>query len=190
MLEIEQPPALEPAPRQVVEPSPLERELVARGVLESTAAELAAKHPERVAAQVEHFDWLKANRPQAITESDGGFLAAAVRKNFPTPKGFESKAEREVRERAEREKARREAEARRVKEASHRREQEAQARITAYLAKFTAEEQEQFDAEALEAADFEMRTSFEKAHPKARRLLQIGVRQTHVRRILGLPSEG
>lgn len=189
ILEIEQaPPALMP-PAQV-EPSPLEQELIARGVTPSTAAELVAAHPEeKITAQVEHFDWLKAKHPKKITESPGGFLVKAIREGYATPPSFETKAQKAAREEAKREREQREAEARRLKEEGRQREQEAQARIATYLSGLTAQEQEQHDAEALGVAEPEIRESYEQAsNPTMRRLYQRLIRESHARRILGIPE--
>lgn len=192
-LVIEQaPPALELALHQV-EPTPLERELIARGVTPSTAAELVATYPEeKISAQVEHLDWLREKHPKKVTESPAGFLVKSIRGDYAAPTGFESKATRTAREEAKREGQRREAEARRLKEENRRRDLETQARITAYLSGLTAQEQEQLDAEALEAAEPEMRASLEQATRETRRMLLRLVRESHVRRILGLsePAEG
>ena len=189
-LEIEQsPPAVELVSHQV-EPTPLEGELIARGVTPSTAAELVAAYPdETITAQVEHFDWLKAKHPKKITESPGGFLVKSIRQGYATPPGFETKARKAAREEAKREQERREAEARRLKEENRRRDHEAHARINAYLAKLTAEEQEHFDAEALKAAEPQLRASYEQADREMRRLYQRVIRESHTRRILGLPQE-
>lgn len=188
-LEIEQSsPALMP-PTQA-EPTPLERELIARGVMASTAAELVAAHPEeKIAAQVEHFDWLKEKQPKKVAGNPGGFLAEAVRKGYPTPPAFETKAQKAARDEARREQQRREAEARRLKEEARRRDLETQARITAYLSGLTAQEQEQLDHEALEAAEPELRAAYEQAtHQTMRRLHHRVIRESHVRRILSLPE--
>lgn len=188
-LEIEQPsPALMP-PTQA-EPTPLERELIARGVMASTAAELVAAHPEeKIAAQVEHFDWLKEKQPKKVAGNPGGFLAEAVRKGYPTPPAFETKAQKAARDEARREQQRREAEARRLKEEARRRDLETQAQITAYLSGLTAQEQEQLDHEALAAAEPELRAAYEQAtHQTMRRLHHRVIRESHVRRILGLPE--
>lgn len=190
-LEIEQaPPALESVPRQVADSSPLEEELTKRGVTASTAAELVASHPEeRITTQLEHFDWLQETSPKKAVGNPGGFLANAIRGDYAIPRGFSTKAQRESQEKAKREQERQEAESRRQKNAHHRQEQAAQAQIAAYLAKLTASEQEQFDAEALEAADSEMRRNFEGANRIGRNLLRVGIRQAYVRQILGLPPE-
>jgi len=190
-LVIEQaPPALELAAHQV-EPTPVERELIARGVTPSTAAELVAAYPEeKITTQVEHFDWLKEKHPKKVTDSPAGFLVKSIRQGYAAPSGFESKATRTAREEAKREEQRREAEARRLKEESRRRELEAQTQINAYLSGLTAQEQEQLDHEALQAAEPELRAAYEQATlPTMRRLHQRVVRESHVRRILGLPEQ-
>ena len=100
------------------ETDPLERGLVGRGVTASTARELIAEYPEgRIAAQVEHFDWLKDEHPKKVNGNPGGYLASAIRDDYAPLKGFESKAVRAKRE--EQERARKRAEqARRKQEAA------------------------------------------------------------------------
>jgi hypothetical protein len=184
------PPALEMLARQV-EPTPLERELIARGVMASTAATLVGEIPEeQISRQVEHFDWLKAKSPKSITKSPGGFLADAIRRDYPTPPGFETKAQRATRDEAKREKERQEAETRRLKEESRRRDFEAQDRINAYLAGLSAQEQEQLEAEALEEAEPGLRASLKQASDETmQRLFKRVIREAHVRRKLGLPVQ-
>jgi len=116
-------------------------------------------------------------------------LVKSIREDYAAPPGFESRAQRTAREEAKREEERRAAEARRLKEESRRRELEAQAQVTAYLSGLTAQEQEQLDAEALGAAEPELRATYEQATlPTMRRLHQRLIRESHVRRILGLPE--
>ena len=182
------PPALEFLPPQV-ETSPLERELIARGIVASTAAQLVANHPEdQITAQVEHFDWLKAKQPKSISKNPGGFLADAIRQSYPTPPGFETKAQRAARDEAKREKERQETEARRLKEESRRRDLEVHSKVNAYLTGLTAEEQEQLDTEALEQADPALRAAFDQAMPVIKRAQLRIIREGHVRRILGIPE--
>lgn len=192
ILEIEEAPPALAAPAHQVEPTPLERELIARNVTASTAQELVTDYPEeRIAAQVEHFDWLKEKHPKKVSENPGGFLASAIREDYAPLKGFETKAQRAAREEAKREKERRETEARRLKEEGRRRDFEAQDRINAYLSRLTAQEQERLDAEALEAAEPQLRTSFDQAKDATmRRLYQRFIREAHVRRLLKLPEAG
>jgi hypothetical protein len=190
ILEIEQrSPALESLPYQV-EPTPLERELIARGVMASTAADLVTAYPEgKIAVQVEHFDWLKAKHPRKVPANPGGFLAEAIRRDYPTPPDFETKAQKAARDEAKRDKERQEAEARRFKEEGRRRDLEAQGQINAYLDGLTAQEQEQLDAAALEAAEPQLRVSYEQAmNATMRRIHQRLIRESHVRRVLGIPE--
>jgi hypothetical protein len=98
VLEIEQAPPTVASPAKP-EPTALEEELISRGVTPSTAAELVAEYPEgQVAAQVEHFDWLKTKHPKKVKENPGGFLASAIRDDYARPKGFVTKAERAKRD--------------------------------------------------------------------------------------------
>lgn len=182
-------PAPELAHHQV-EPSPLERDLISRGMLADAAATLVSEFPEgQISRQVEHFDWLKEKSPKSITKNPGGFLAEAIRRDYPTPPGFETKADRAARDQAKREKERKEAEARRRKEESRRQDLEAHAKVNAYLAGLTVEEQEQLDTKALEQADPAIRAAYEQATLVAikRAHLRI-IREMHARRILGIPE--
>ncbi|MFO0949736.1 MAG: hypothetical protein U0835_01010 [Isosphaeraceae bacterium] len=110
VVEIEPPsPAPLVVPIEAPEPTPLERELIRRGVAPAAAAELVSAFPgERIAAQIEHFDWLKARHPKRVKDNPGGFLASAIREDYPPRKGFVSRAARD--EQAERERSARQAE--------------------------------------------------------------------------------
>lgn len=181
--------AFETVPRQV-EPTPLERDLISRGVTPTVAAELVETYPhEQISAQVEHFDWLSEKHPKKVSENPAGYLAESIRKKYAAPKGFETKAQKTAREEAKREQQRREAEARRLKEESRQRELGAQAQVTAYLSGLTAQEQEQLDADALVAASPSLRESFERGTDRTlRRMHQRIIREAHVRRLLNLPE--
>lgn len=148
-LEIEQPtPALPPPTER--EPTPLEQDLISRGVTPSTAAELVAAYPaERIAAQVEHFDWLKAKHPKKLRDNPAGFLASAIRDGYAPLKGFESKAERAKRE--EQERARKQAERKQRDQETARNEAEERA-FSAFWDALTEEQREAFKAEAFEHA--------------------------------------
>lgn len=187
-LVVEQSPPAPELTHHHVEPTPLEQELITRGMLASKAATLVSEFSEeRISRQVEHFDWLKEKSPKSVSKNPGGFLADAIRQSYPTPPGFETKAERAARNEVKREKERQETEARRRKEESRRRDLETQAQINAHLAGLTAQEQEQLDAEALEQADPAMREAYEQTSLAALKRVQLRViREVHVRRILGL----
>ena len=78
------------------------KELVTRGVTAATAEELVAAFPaERIAAQVEVFDWLRSKKDKRIAKSPAGYLVKAIQDNYAPPSGFESKADQEKRKAAE-----------------------------------------------------------------------------------------
>lgn len=172
------------------EPTPLERELISRGVSESTARELVAEYPEeRISAQVEHFDWLKAKHPKKITESPGGFLVNAIRQDYATPPGFESKADRAKREEAKRDEQRRAVEVARKKHEARAAELEQKAQVDAYLKALGPDELEELDRQALEHADPETRATYEQTTLAALKRTQLRlIRESHVRWLLQLPE--
>lgn len=89
---------LQPGPR----PSPLEAELMARGVTPATAAVMVGQHDaERITTQIEILDWLESKKPGKITDP-GAWLVIAVKNGHGIPKGFESAAARRKREDAKR----------------------------------------------------------------------------------------
>ena len=163
----------------------LERELVERGVTRAVAADLVRDFPEdRIKAQIEQTDWLRETKPTKVKDL-GPYLAEAIRKDFAAPAGFKSQAERAEAEATVRARQELDERARRAKA----REREERARIVRYWAELTPDEQQRLDAEALTDADPETRAAFEGATtPQARRLLLVGLRDAHIRRLLGLPA--
>jgi Replication initiator protein A len=145
---------LPPAPPQMREgvDHPLKNELVARGVTESTAIDLVRRYAsEVVTAKIDVFDWLAARKDRRIHKSPAGYLVESIRRDFAAPKGFESRAVREVRARQEQE-VRRAAEGDRRREAEeHARERAAQEAADRYWATLSQEEQVRLDAAALQA---------------------------------------
>jgi hypothetical protein len=165
-----------------VERTPLEQDLISRGVTASTARDLVAEYPqERIAAQVEHLDWLKEKHPKKVTENPGGYLADSIRKEYAAPKGFESKADRAKREeteRAQRHEVRR-------KRAEEHRQAELEQRITERWEAMTPEERADFDAQALAESDEKTRHQYEAAQPgPPQRLLMTGIRRSSLRRLI------
>jgi hypothetical protein len=181
------PPAPEPEP----EPTDLERELIGRGVTASTARELVRGFPEeRIAAQVEAFDWLLEKRPKKVKESPGGYLASAIRGDYATPKGFESNADRAKREAAQREKTRQEAEAQRLKDETVAREKAERIRVVDYWESLSREERSKLEAEAIAAAEPEQRSNYENAKDRTTREMYLGIiRRAHIRKLLNLPEQ-
>jgi hypothetical protein len=173
------PPEIEP------EPTGLERELVERGVTGSVAADLVREFPEaRIRAKVEQVDWLRETKPKRIKDL-GAYLAEAIRKDFAPPAGFEGQAERAAREATERAALDREVEARQAKA----REREERDQIQAYWEALPPERRAALEAAALDQADPAARAAYETAAaPPVRRLLQAGLRDAHIRRLLGLPA--
>ena len=170
---------LEPEPG----PTGLERELVERGVTRAVAAKLVQYFPEeRIRAQVEQVDWLRETKPKRV-EDVGAYLADAIRKDFAPPAGFKSRAER----------AEAEATARRSRNSGswpgrRRPARAVEAQVQAYWAEQPPDEQKRLEAAALAGAAAADRAAYEAATGPARRLLQVGLRDAHLRRLLGLPA--
>ncbi|MBV8077746.1 MAG: replication initiator protein A [Planctomycetaceae bacterium] len=167
------------------EPTGLEKELVDRGVTRSVAAELVRDFPaERIRRQVEVVDWLRETKPKRIKDL-GAYLAQAIREDYAAPAGFEGRAERTARETAERAALDREVAARKAKA----REQEERDRIQAYWEALSPERRAALEAEALaEAAPADRAAYAAATAPPVRRMLRAGLRDAHIRRLLGLPA--
>jgi hypothetical protein len=190
---IEPPPAppapLPPAeaPPTAVEPEPtgLAAELVARGVSRAVAAELAKDFAEdRIRRQIEVVDWLRETKPKRVKDV-GAYLADAIRKDFAPPAGFRSRAERAEAEAT----ARAQQEQQELARQSKARAQEERDRIRAYWEALPPGRRAALDAAALAGADPGDRAAYEAASaPPVRRMLQAGLRDAHLRRLLGLPA--
>ncbi len=137
------------------EQSPLEKALSDRGVTAATAAELVAGFvEEHIQTRIEVFDWLIAKKDKRVTKSPAGYLADSIRKGYAPPKGFEPKAEREMRLQAETQRQQRAEEAKRRAEAQQKaREDAEQACIRAYVDSLSPEEQERLRADAFKHAN-------------------------------------
>jgi hypothetical protein len=179
------PPPAEAKPAEVEpEPTGLERELVDRGVTRAVAADLVKDFPEdRIRRQIEVVDWLRETKPKRIKDL-GAYLAKAIREDYAAPAGFEGKAQRAEAERAERAQTERDEQARRAKA----RNREIESRIRAYWEDLPRERRAALEAEALAGADPADRAAYEAAAPPVRRMLQAGLRDAHLRRLLGLPA--
>ena len=190
ILELEQaPPALTSAGDP--EETPLERELISRGVTPSTAHELISTcSDEQITAQVEHFDWLKEKHPKKVKENPGGYLAAAIRGDYSPVKGFETKAERSEKAKAEARKRREELTARKQAQDERERERTAQAKAKAFWDGLSAEEQADLDTEALETAPAEVVSNYTAVRGTHRSLaetmFQTHIREPYIRAKLGL----
>ncbi len=171
-------------PEPEPEPTGLERELVDRGVTRSVAAELVRDVPaDRITAQIEQLDWLRETKPKRIKDL-GAYLADAIRKDFAPPAGFRSRAERAEAEAT----ARARQEQQELARQAQARAREVESRIQTYWEDLPRERRAALDAEALAEADPADRAAYEAATGPARRLLQVGLREAHIRRLLGLPA--
>ena len=171
---------------EVHEPSPLERELIARGIAEHTAAELVASYPpERIESQIERFDWSKTRQPKSIAKSDGGFLAEAIRKNYPMPNGFESKADREQRETAEKLKKQQEREEAQRAKAAKQREADLDRKAFERWDAMSTGERIETEAAALAWVEESVRQSYEKStQANFKRAFLERIRQSYLRDLI------
>ena len=196
LLEVEQPLNFE----EVSELGELERELVERGVTESTAVELVSSYPEsQVRTQIEHFDFLTETSPETV-KNPGAWLPDAIRKRYGLPKGFTSKAEREAATRLKEERAeqeveqrRRDAHEKRAKAQREIREAETRKTVVSFWEGLTEEERQALTEEALEHARPEDRKKYLEEQftlPSIREFFFKGtIRDPHIRKKLGLPLE-
>ena len=133
---------------------PLVQELIQRQVTRSKALELAEQYPaEAIGAKIEVFDWLTAKQDKRVAKSPAGYLFKSITDDYATPKGFESKAERQRRQEAKQAKEHQEAEERRRKQREEAAERAQQQRDTAYWESLTAELQAELQAKADADAD-------------------------------------
>jgi len=165
VLEVE-PFALSPAPTLPAPgPSPLETELIARGITPAMAGELVRDHSEeKVRPQIEQLDWLVETKPKKVADP-AAWLVAAIRNGHAAPKGFVSKAERERREAERKAQEREKAEQQRREREQAARAQARRQAVDAYLERLSPAEREALEAEALAQAGPEARQSYENAAP-------------------------
>jgi hypothetical protein len=141
----------------IVGPEPTEHEkaLVTRGVTAATAAELVISHPgERIQAKLEAFDWLVERKDKRISKNPAGYLAESIRKDYATPRGFESQAERRLRAEAQNEQRRKVEEAKqRAAEAQRAKEEAEQARVKDHWEKLSEQERARLQQDALNSGE-------------------------------------
>jgi hypothetical protein len=187
-------PAAPPAVDDVPELTELERELVARGVTETTARKLCSEFgEERVRRQLELCEWQKEREQKEgkKIKNFAAYLTKAIRENYAAHPDFVPKAERERRRKAE-EAARLRTEAEeREKARERRREEEIQRKVDAYWKDLSDAEQRKLEAAALEAADPAAVATFRENEGKnaslARMTLRV-IRDPYIRRLLKLEA--
>jgi hypothetical protein len=182
VLEVE-PLVLAPPPRAAAPgPSPLEAELIGRGITPAIAADLVREHgEEKVRLQIEILDGLPEKRRGEITDP-AAYLVTAIRNGHAAPKGFISRAERQAREEARRARERQEAEDRRRRREEEARERALREGVDAYLGRLTPAERATLEAKVLAQADPETRRVCEAAPARFRAAALLGLVREHVAR--------
>jgi hypothetical protein len=135
---------------------PLVTELVKRGVTRTTAAEMVQKRPpETIEQKIEVFDWMAEKKDKRVAKNPGGYLCESIRKDYATPKGFTSRAERQRQEEARQAKELRADDERRREREQAAREREQRKAVDAYWAALTPQQQAALDAAMDAEADAE-----------------------------------
>ena len=136
-------------------PSPLEAELINRGITPAMAGDLVRDcGEEEVRAQIEHLDWLVETKPGKVADP-AAWLVAAIRNGHAAPKGFVSKAERQRREETRQAQEREKAEQHRRQREQAARDRATREEVDAYLKRLTLAERTAMEAEALARAGAE-----------------------------------
>jgi hypothetical protein len=181
VLEVE-PFALSPAPTLPAPgPSPLEAELINRGITPAMAGELVRDHGEEtIRAQIEQLDWLVETKPKKVADP-AAWLVAAIRNGHAAPKGFVPKAERQRREEERRAQERKKAEEHRRDREQAARDQARRQAVDAYLERLTPAERTALESEALARAGPEARQNYEETAPaRFRASVLLGLLREHV----------
>jgi hypothetical protein len=185
VLEVE-PLLLDPSPPLAAPgPSPLEAELIGRGITPAMAGELVRDHGEEtIRAQLEHLDWRLETKPGKVADP-AAWLVAAIRNGHAAPRGFVSKAERQRRAEARQAQERAKVEQRRREREQAARDQAQRQAVDAYLQRLTPAERQALEAEALARATPEARQGYEEAAPaRLRASLLLSLVREHVAREL------
>jgi hypothetical protein len=166
-------------------PSPLEAELIGRGITPAIAVDLVREHgEEKIRLQIDILDGLPEKRRARIADP-AAYLVTAIRNGHAAPKGFVGRAERQAREEARQARERQETEDRRRRREEEARERALREEVDAYLGRLTPAEREALEAEALARADPEERRACEEAGPaRFRAALRLGLVREHVAREL------
>lgn len=144
----------------------LAAKLTSRGIGPAAADELASGYPSTdICDMIELFDWYN----QRGQSRGPGFLVGAIKnpKSIVLPKGFESSASIAAKKAAEKNRVSYEREFRTQREREHAQRQQArQAAFLAFWQNLSPDEQEQFEREALNAAEPTKRAGYLRAMGK------------------------
>ena len=151
----------------------------------SVAADLVRDFPEdRIRRQIEVVDWLRETKPKRVKDV-GAYLAEAIRKDFAPPAGFREPGGA-CRGGGDRPGAAGTAGAGPPGEGPRAGGRGAGPGVLGGAAPGASGRA--LEAAALAGADPADRAAYEAATGPARRLLQVGLRDAHIRRLLGLPA--
>ena len=167
-------------------PSPLVTELVNRGVTKTTAVELIEAHgAESIQSKLDVFDWMVSKKDKRIGKNPAGYLCDSIRKDYSTPKGFVSRAEREAKEEAGRKAEQTKAEANVAKREQEARDAKERKAVEAYLKQLSPTERKALETEALAAADEQARQNYHNPTlAQFRDTLMLSMLRDHVRQKL------
>ena len=171
-------------PPAALGPSPLEADLIGRGITTAIAGDLVRDNGEKIRAQVEQLDWLTETKPGKVADP-AARLVSAIRNGHAAPKGFVSKAERQRREEARQAQEREEVERRRRQRAQEDRDRAIREGVDAYIKRLALAERKALEAAALAQAGPEAREGYEQAPPRYRGVLLLGLLREHVAQELG-----
>jgi hypothetical protein len=149
-------------PPQLASPelTPLEEELIGRGITPVMATGLVREHSEeKVRAQLEHLDWLNEKKPGKVADP-AAWLVSAIRNGHGAPKGFVSKADRDRQAEAKRQADRAAAAERRRTQAEDTRREDRRREEDAYWSKLTPAGQAELEARALAEAGAEAQQTY------------------------------
>jgi Replication initiator protein A len=129
--------------------------LVSYGVSQSTAEDLLKSFPaEKIATQIEVFDWKRARNDKSISQNPPGYLVSAIRGDYAKPPGFVSRKSTEEKEAALAQKEKRRMERLLAQEMNRKRqEEEKQAMLSKFWEGKTVEDRRQLEIEAISKAN-------------------------------------
>ena len=146
-------PAATPADSPATQ-APLAIALVQRGVTPTTAGKTVQQYPpERIATQLEVFDWLVQQQDPKISRNPPGFLISAIKGDYTPPRDFVSRAEQvRIEQQAAERNKQRQARQRALAARQHAQEIEREQATRRFWQSLSPEEARQAQTEALTQA--------------------------------------
>lgn len=175
------PPPNTPQPSEAEQPAPV-AELIRRGVTPSVADELVRRHAaEVIELKLDVFDWLAEKNDKRIATNPAGYLVRSIEKEYVTPKGFIPQAERTRLSNAAETRRQAAADTSRAQREQSDRQKAGLAKIAAYWASLTPEQQAEIDTLSRAQAD-PATLALETGH--LRQMGQRIRREEYIRRLL------